>query len=98
MYDFLSTSEKVYQLIKLINDTRNTNRKILEKIDQKSHTLKEFSFNVTQIYLQNYNFVCILQNCSTCNLYNLDICLNLIFSFMLRITVICKYLSRCITI
>ena len=43
---------------------------ILEKIDQKSHTLQGFSFNVTQIYLQNYNFECNLQNCFICNLYN----------------------------
>ena len=60
----------LYQLIKLINETHNKNPNILEKIDQKSHTLQGFSFNVTQIYLQNYNFKCSLQNCFICNLYN----------------------------
>ena len=40
-------STVLYQLIKLINETHNTNLKILEKIDQKSHTLQGFSFNVT---------------------------------------------------
>ena len=63
-------STVLYQLIKLINETHNTNPKILEKIDQKSHTLQGFSFNVTQIYLQNYNFECSLQNYFICNLYN----------------------------
>ena len=61
-------STVLYQLIKLINETHNKNPKILEKIDQKSHTLQGFSFNVTQIYLQNYNFECSLQNCFICNL------------------------------
>ena len=55
-------STLLYQLIKLINETHNKNPKILEKIDQKSHTLQGFSFNVTQIYFQNYNFECSLQN------------------------------------
>ena len=41
-------STVLYQLIKLIDETHNTNKKILEKIDQKSHTLQGFSFNVTQ--------------------------------------------------
>ena len=63
-------STVLYQLIKLINETHNKKPKILEKIDQKSHTLQGFSFNVTQIYLQNYNFECNLQNCFICNLYN----------------------------
>ena len=58
----------LYHLIKLINETHNKNPKILEKINQKSHTLQGFSFNVTQIYLQNYNFECNLQNCFICNL------------------------------
>ena len=61
-------STVLYQLIKLINETHNKNPKILEKIDQKSHTLQSLSFNVTQIYLQNYNFECSLQNCFICNL------------------------------
>ena len=63
-------STLLYQLIRLINETHNTNPKISEKIDQKSHTLQGFSFIVTQIYLQNYNFECSLQNCFICNLYN----------------------------
>ena len=58
-------STVLYQLIKLINETHNKNPKILEKIYQKS---LGFSFNVTQIYLQNYNFECSLQNCFICNL------------------------------
>ena len=62
-------STVLYQHIKLINETHNTNPKILEKIDQKSHTLQGFSFNVAQIYLQNYNIECNLQNCFICNLY-----------------------------
>ena len=47
----LAQSTVLYQPIKLINETHNTNPNILEKIDQKSHTLQGFSFNVTQIYL-----------------------------------------------
>ena len=36
-------STVLYQLIKLINETHNTNPKILEKIDQKSHTLQDLA-------------------------------------------------------
>ena len=36
-------STVLYELIKLINETHNTNSKILEKIDQKSHTLKDLA-------------------------------------------------------
>ena len=43
-------STVLYQLIKLINETHITNPKILDKIDQKSHTMQRFSFNITQIY------------------------------------------------
>ena len=59
---------KILIVFILINETHNINPKTLENIDQKSHTPQEFSFNVTQTYLQNYNFECSLQNCSICNL------------------------------
>ncbi len=63
----LTESCVLYQLVQIINITNRNNPEILEKIRQKSHTYSGFNFNVTQIYLQSYNYECTAVACYTCN-------------------------------
>lgn len=62
----LSESNVLYQLILLINDTHETFPTILQKINEKSHSFSGFSFNVTQIYIQQYSEVCSRIVCYQC--------------------------------
>lgn len=52
----LSESRVLYQLIDLINNTYINYPNILQKIDEHSHTFFGFCYNVTQIYLQAYQY------------------------------------------
>ena len=52
----LSESRVLYQLIELINNTYVQYPKILQKIEENSHTFHGFCYNVTQTYLQAYQY------------------------------------------
>ena len=55
------------QLIKVINSLKvDKYDTILEKIESKSHTYQEFSFNVTMICLNAYDPICLINPCYIC--------------------------------
>ena len=54
----------LFQLIKLINTLKvDPNDQILKKIKLKTHSYNGFGFNVTQIFLGQYNLTCTLRYC-----------------------------------
>ena len=55
----------LFQLIKLINTLKvDPNDQILKKL--KTHSYIGFGFNVTQIFLGQYNLTCTLRYCYSC--------------------------------
>ena len=57
----------LFQLIKLINTLKvDPNDQILKKIKLKTHSYIGFGFNVTQIFLCQYNLTCTLRYCYPC--------------------------------
>lgn len=59
-------SRVLYQLIKLINELNTDKPTILYKIDNRTHSFAGFSFNVKQLFLQDYSYECNLLICYTC--------------------------------
>ena len=57
----------LFQLIKLINILKvDPNDQILKKVKLKTHSYIGFGFNVTQIFLSQYNLTCTLRYCYSC--------------------------------
>ena len=57
----------LFQLIKLINALKvDPNDQILKKIKLKTHSYIGFGFNVSQIFLGQYNLACTLRYCYSC--------------------------------
>ena len=57
----------LFQLMKLINTMKvDPNDQILKKIKLKTHFYIGFGFNVTQIFLGQYNLTCTLRYCYSC--------------------------------
>ena len=60
-------STLLYELIKIINSTYDEHPGILEKIKQKSHSYSGFSFNITRVYLEIYEYECHNLICYVCD-------------------------------
>ena len=57
----------LFQLIKLINILKvDPNDQIIKKVKLKTHSYIGFGFNVTQIFLSQYNLTCTLRYCYSC--------------------------------
>ena len=57
----------LFQLLKLINILKDDpNDQILKKVKLKTHSYIGFGFNVTQIFLSQYNLTCTLTYCYSC--------------------------------
>ena len=57
----------LFQLMKLINTLNvDPNDQILKKIKLKTHSYIGFGFNITQIFLGQYNLTCTLRYCYSC--------------------------------
>ena len=56
----------VYKLVSMKNKIFLSEKLILQKIEEQSHTLTSFSRYVTTIMLNNYSNICTKHPCRTC--------------------------------
>ena len=67
LYHAFAESMVLYQLVCILNSTHTTFPEILTKINEKSHSYYDFSYNVTRKYLETYKSECNLKNCYYCS-------------------------------